>query len=68
MGSRSPVTILKSVTRIHGMLTDHAADQKKLVRNIEEWRRECYFQLQGERVLLSMPLVESITIIQEEND
>lgn len=68
MGSRSPVTILKSVTRIRGMLTDHAADQKKLVRNIEEWRHECYFQLQGERALLSMPLVESITIIQEEND
>ena len=68
MGSRSPITILESVTRIRGMLTDHAADQKKLARNIEEWRRECYFKLQGEQVLLSMPLAESVAIIREEND
>ena len=68
MGSRSPITILESVTRIRGMLTDHAADQKKLTRNIEEWRRECDLELRGEQALLSMPLAESVAIIREEND
>jgi hypothetical protein len=68
MGSRSPVTILESVMRMCGMLTDHAADQKKLARNIEEWRCECDLELRGERALLLMSLVESVAIVREEND
>lgn len=68
MGSRSPITILESVTRMRGMLTDHAADQKKLARNLEEWRRECDLELRGEQALLLMPLAESVAIIREEND
>ena len=68
MGSCSPITILESITQMHGMLTDHVADQKKLARSIEEWRHKCDLELQGEHALLLMPLVESIVIIQEENN
>jgi hypothetical protein len=50
------------------MLTDHAADQKKLTQNIEEWRCECDLELRGERVLLLLPLAESVAIVWEEND
>ncbi|KAG1874805.1 hypothetical protein F4604DRAFT_1924926 [Suillus subluteus] len=46
-----------------GMLTDHAEDQKKLVRLFTEWKWTCEREVRGERALASLPLDDITHII-----
>ncbi|KAH7890481.1 hypothetical protein F5I97DRAFT_1973003 [Phlebopus sp. FC_14] len=41
--------------KVKGMLTDHAEDQKKLMRLFIEWKKACEREIQGERALACLP-------------
>ncbi|KAF9237833.1 hypothetical protein BU15DRAFT_62857 [Melanogaster broomeanus] len=43
------------VEKVKGMLTDHAEDQKKLVRLFLEWKQTCEREVCGERALATLP-------------
>ena len=41
--------------RAKGMLTDHAEDQKKLVRLFMAWKQACEWEVHGERFVAALP-------------
>ncbi|KAF9233996.1 hypothetical protein BU15DRAFT_53177, partial [Melanogaster broomeanus] len=49
--------------KVKGFLTDHAEDQKKLVRLFVEWKRACERDIRGETALKSMPPDDVIAIL-----
>lgn len=65
-GQENPADHRTFATKITGMLTDHAEDQKKLVRGIREWKRHCDRELRGERARAKMTVPELLLIVAEE--
>jgi hypothetical protein len=53
MGSSSSANPLEFAQKVTGMCTDHAADQKKLARLVEEWKRDADRELRGEKEMLA---------------
>ncbi|KAG1846434.1 hypothetical protein F4604DRAFT_1884162 [Suillus subluteus] len=48
-----------------GMLTDHAEDQKKLVRLFAEWKRECKREVRGKKALARLPPADVVRLLSE---
>ncbi|OSC96596.1 hypothetical protein PYCCODRAFT_1378837 [Trametes coccinea BRFM310] len=65
-GRESPADQRTFATKITGMLTDHAEDQKKLVRLIQGWKTTCDRELRGEKERARMPVAELLLIVAEE--
>ena len=63
---KNPADHRTFATKIVGMLTDHAEDQKKLVRIIQDWKRDCDRELRGEQARAKMTLTELLLIVAEE--
>ncbi|KAI0819624.1 hypothetical protein BC628DRAFT_1332523 [Trametes gibbosa] len=51
LGQESPLDVRSFLQKVHGMLTDHAEDQKRLKKLFEEWRRCMDRELRGERAM-----------------
>jgi len=52
MGLSSSVNPLEFAEKAAGICTDHFADQKKLARLMEEWKRDADRELRGEKEML----------------
>ncbi|OBZ77483.1 hypothetical protein A0H81_02377 [Grifola frondosa] len=53
-GMEFPADKREFARKVRGMTTDHAEDQKKLQRLVEEWKRACDREICGEKAMLSM--------------
>ncbi|OBZ67070.1 hypothetical protein A0H81_13053 [Grifola frondosa] len=53
--------------KVRGMTTDHAEDQKKLQRLVEEWKRACDREIRGEKAMLSMAPETLIPLLVDES-
>ena len=53
MGSSSSVDPLEFAQKVTGICTDHAADQKKFARLVQEWKRDADRELRGKREILT---------------
>ena len=58
MGSSSPADPLKFAQKVTGICTDHAADQKKLARLVQRWKRDVDRELRGMKEMLVRGEVE----------
>lgn len=67
-GQISPEDARTFATKISGVMSDHAEDQKKLVRLIGEWKRRNDRTLRGERALKFLTLAELLPILVEETN
>ncbi|KAJ2971055.1 hypothetical protein NUW54_g12592 [Trametes sanguinea] len=65
-GQKNPADQRTFATKITGMLTDHAEDQKKLVRLVQDWKRGCDRELRGETARAKMPVTELLLVVAEE--
>lgn len=65
-GQESPADQRTFAIKTVGMLTDHAEDQKKLVRLIQEWKTTSDREVRGEKALPTLPLAELLLIVAEE--
>lgn len=65
--SRMRARLIEFSIKIQGMHTDHAEDQKKLARLIQQWKQLCECELRGELVLLSALPEELLPILLAES-
>jgi hypothetical protein len=56
------------VTKVKGMLTDHAEDQKKLVRLFRKWKEACEREVRGERALATLPPDDVVALLWQMTD
>jgi len=68
LGQRKPLNSLEFPRFVTGMNTDHAEDQKKLVRLFKTWKAACECEMRGEEALLSASLAELIPLLVEETE
>ena len=54
-GSERGADIREFPAKVKGMLTDHAEDQRKLVRLFKDWKLACEREVRGERALAILP-------------
>lgn len=67
-GSIAPANRDAFAAYILGLGTDHAKDQKKLARLIEQWKTASDRTVRGEKYMKGADLVELLPIIAEENE
>ncbi|KIK35064.1 hypothetical protein CY34DRAFT_26709 [Suillus luteus UH-Slu-Lm8-n1] len=65
MGGHNAADIRDFAPKVKGMLTDHAEDQKKLVRLFAEWKRECEREVRGEKALACLPPADVVRLLSE---
>ncbi|KAG2133325.1 hypothetical protein DEU56DRAFT_739092 [Suillus clintonianus] len=64
-GTAGALDVRDFPSKVKGMLTDHAEDQKKLVRLFTEWKRSCEREVRGERALATLPPDDVIHLLWE---
>ena len=67
MGEHAKISLQDFASKIKGVSTDHAEDQKKLVCLIREWKQICDREARGENVLDSAALAEVLPLVQQAN-
>ncbi|KDQ50350.1 hypothetical protein JAAARDRAFT_200032 [Jaapia argillacea MUCL 33604] len=67
-GKQYPINPAEFAANIAGMCSDHAADQKKLARFIEQWKKKCLREIAGEQLLLEMELPELMEFLFRESE
>ena len=60
MGSLLSVDPLEFAQKVTGICTDHAANQKKLTRVVQEWKRDAGCELHGKHEILTQGEVEIV--------
>ncbi|KAH9857367.1 hypothetical protein C2E23DRAFT_720354 [Lenzites betulinus] len=65
-GLENPLDIRSFLQKVHGMLTDHAEDQKRLKKLFEEWRHCTDRELRGERAMAEIAPLDLLPILAEE--
>jgi len=68
LGRRKPYDPRNFSRLVTGMNTDHAEDQKKLVRLFKEWKGSCKREMRGEEAILSASLADLIPLCWEETE
>jgi hypothetical protein len=68
MGQRAVIDLFDFASKIKGLSTDHAEDQKKLFRLIQEWKKLCDRERRGEDVLLSAALLDVLPVLTKANE
>lgn len=68
LGRRKPLNPLEFPRLVKGMNTDHAEDQKKLVRLFASWKETCEYEVRGEEALLSASIAELIPLLWVETE
>jgi hypothetical protein len=66
LAGTAKATLVDFAAKIKGVSTDHAEDQKKLVRLIRDWKMKCDREARGETVLLSSPTAAHLQFLYEE--
>ncbi|KAF7982031.1 hypothetical protein HWV62_30288 [Athelia sp. TMB] len=51
-----------------GMITDHAEDQKKLVRLLETWKESCEREMRGQEALLTAAVADIMPLLVAESE
>lgn len=67
MGHLYPANIVAFAAYLLGLRSDHAEDQKKLARLLEEWKKISDRVMHGEKQMQQMALNELLPIIAEES-
>ncbi|EIW58834.1 uncharacterized protein TRAVEDRAFT_101714, partial [Trametes versicolor FP-101664 SS1] len=65
-GQADPIDARSFLQKVHGMLTDHAEDQKRLKKLFEEWKRGADRELRGERAMEELAPLDLLPILAEE--
>lgn len=68
LGRQKPLNPLEFAHLMTGMITDHAEDQKKLVRLLEAWKASCECEMCGQEALLSTALADIVSLLWEETE
>jgi len=68
LGCHKPYDMWNFSRLVTGMNTDHAEDQKKLVRLFKEWKGSCEREMRGEEAILSASLADLIPLCWEETE
>jgi hypothetical protein len=68
LGHWKPLNPLEFARLVMGMNTDHAEDQKKLVRLFKSWKDSCEREMRGEEAILLASLSDLIPLIWEETE
>lgn len=68
LGRRKPLNPLEFARLVTGMNTDHAEDQKKLVRLFQSWKEACECEMCGEEAILLASLADLLPILWEETE
>lgn len=68
MGKKAIATLLEFTAKIKGVNTDHAEDQKKLFRLIQEWKKICDRESRGEQVSEATAITDMMPILQAANE
>lgn len=68
VGKNTVLNIQDIASKIKGVSTDHAEDQKKLVCFIWDWKQTCDQEAQGKNVLNSAALSEILPLISKANE
>jgi hypothetical protein len=68
LGRRKSLNPLEFARLVTGMHTDHAEDQKKLVRLFKSWKDSCEREMCGEEAILLASLSDLIPLIWEETE
>lgn len=68
LGCYAPANPLEFAQLTTGMNTDHAKDQKKLVRLFQEWKDTCNQEICGEDALLLASMTELIPLLWSETE
>ena len=67
MGLLYPASVVAFAAYLLGLRSDHAEDQKKLARMLEEWKKISDRALHGKKYMQSLALAELLPIIAEES-
>ena len=67
MGCLYPASVVAFAAYLLGLGSDHAEDQKKLARMLEEWKKISDQALRSEKHMQNLVLVELLPIIVEES-
>ncbi|KZS94295.1 hypothetical protein SISNIDRAFT_426536, partial [Sistotremastrum niveocremeum HHB9708] len=62
-GRRNPIDPRTFAAKFTGMHTDHAEDQKKLCRLVEEYKTACAREIRGKNMILEMPSDEVLALL-----
>ncbi|KZS94798.1 hypothetical protein SISNIDRAFT_439582 [Sistotremastrum niveocremeum HHB9708] len=62
-GQANPIDPRAFVAKFTGIHMDHAEDQKKLARLMEEYKNACCLEIRGENALLDMPSDEVLRLL-----
>ncbi|KAL7282534.1 hypothetical protein ACG7TL_004005 [Trametes sanguinea] len=65
-GQKDPIDARAFLQKVHGMLTDHAEDQKRLKKLFAEWKRCADRELRGERAMQEIAPLDLLPILAEE--
>lgn len=68
LGRRKPINPLEFARFMTGMITDHAEDQKKLVRMLEAWKVSCEREMRGQEALLTASLADLMPMLVAESE
>ena len=68
LGCQKPLNPLEFARLVTGMNTDHAEDQKKLVRLFQTWKAACEREMRGQEAILSASLADLIPLLWEETE
>ena len=68
MGECAKISLQDFASKIKGVSTNHAEDQKKLVCLIREWKQICDREAQGENILDSAALAEVLPLVWQANE
>jgi hypothetical protein len=64
-GTAGALDVCDFPSKVKGMLTDHAEDQKKLIWLFTEWKQSCEREVRGERALATLPPDDVIHLLWE---
>ncbi|KAF9233214.1 hypothetical protein BU15DRAFT_54211 [Melanogaster broomeanus] len=67
-GQEKTMNPLELVAKVKGFLTDHAEDQKKLVRLFIEWKEACEREVRGRRAISVLPPNDVATLLWQVMD
>ncbi|GLB43920.1 hypothetical protein LshimejAT787_1501040 [Lyophyllum shimeji] len=67
-GQSNPMDVWKFAGAILGLMTDHAADQKKLAQLLLGWKLESIRALEGRKFMEKAALTDLLPVILEENE
>ncbi|KDN39968.1 hypothetical protein RSAG8_08417, partial [Rhizoctonia solani AG-8 WAC10335] len=65
LGQHTHVNEQNFAVKLSGMLTDHAADQKRLVELMHQWKTQSDWELRGQEVLNLMSIEEQTKVFSE---